>query len=176
MMKIYPRDSLILFEKAVSFLVDHVRKFCRNEKPVILHSVRVGVRLIERHEDETTVIAGFLHDLIEDTDCKIEEIEKEFDKEVAELVQVLTFDRTITDYKERWNKEIPKIIKAGRQAMIIKVADSMDNLPYYVLISDEKIKEEVLWKHNLIIDSFEKYLGWEKIFQEYKKLVEDVSR
>lgn len=175
-MKIYPRDNLILFEKAIGFLVDRVRNFCRNEKPAILHSIRVGVRLIEQHEDETTVIAGFLHDLIEDTDCTIEYIEKEFGKEVADLVQVLTFDQTITDYKERWNKEIPKIIKAGRQAMIIKVADSLDNLPYYILVLDDKKREEVLWKHNLIVSSFEKYLGQEKIFEKYKKLVQGVSR
>lgn len=157
-------------------MVDRVRDFCRNEKPVILHSIRVGVRLLDNHEDQTIVIAGFLHDLIEDTNCRIEEIQKEFGKDVADLVQVLTFDWTITDYKKRWNKEVPKIIKAGRKAMIIKIADSMDNLPYYILVSDDKKKEEVLWKHNLIVNSFEKYLGQEKIFQEYKKAVQQITK
>lgn len=174
--KIYTKEQLDQFEKAIDFLVNQVQNFCRNEKPVILHSIRVGVRLLDNREDQTIIIVGFLHDLIEDTNCRIEEIQDRFGKEAADLVQVLTFDRTITDYKERWNKEVPKIIKAGRKAMIIKVADSMDNLPYYILIPDDKKREEVLWKHNLIVNSFEKYLGQEKIFQEYKKAVQQITK
>lgn len=53
--KIYTKEQLDQFEKAIDFLVDQVQNFCRNEKPVILHSIRVGVRLIEQHEDETTI-------------------------------------------------------------------------------------------------------------------------
>ncbi len=86
------------------------------------------------------MIAGFLHDLIEDTDCRIEEIKNEFGEKVATLVEACTFDRDVKNYKERWRNLISSIKKAGRDALVIKLIDQMENLPYYILISDEEKK------------------------------------
>ena len=91
-------------------------------------------------------MAGFLHDLLEDTDCELSEIEKEFGERMAKLVSACTFDENIEDYQERWRKLVSNIKRVGRAAMIIKLADQMDNLPYYALISDDGMKGEVMWK------------------------------
>jgi len=58
------------FETAIVFLIQKIKEHCYNEKPLILHSIRVGLRLVELNEAKDVVIAGFLHDLLEDTDCK----------------------------------------------------------------------------------------------------------
>jgi len=65
-------------ERAIIFMIQKIQERCYNEKPLILHSIKVGLRLLEQNKEKEVVIAGFLHDLIEDTDCKIKEIKEEF--------------------------------------------------------------------------------------------------
>jgi len=97
------------FETAIVFLIQKIKEHCYNEKPLILHSIKVGLKLMKQRESKEVIIAGFLHDLIEDTDCKIEEIKEEFGEKVATLVEACTFDRNIKIYKERWSKLISNI-------------------------------------------------------------------
>ncbi len=78
------------------------------------------------------VIAGVLHDFIEDTDCTAGQIEQEFGKRVADLVLALT-QEGIEDYKERWNVLLDKIKKIGQDAMIIKVVDMLCMKIYLML-------------------------------------------
>jgi len=158
-------------ERAIIFMIQKIQERCYNEKPLILHSIRVGLKLMELKETKEVVIAGFLHDLIEDTDCKIEEIKDEFGERVATLVEACTFDRNIEDYKERWCHLISNIKRIGRDALIIKLIDQMENLPYYMLISDEEKKEEVMWKHKFFIEECGRDLQKLVIFKEYERMV-----
>lgn len=167
----YPPHIQKRIEQAIIFLIRKIEECCYNEKPLILHSIRVGLKLMELKEEKEVVIAGFLHDLLEDTDCQLAEIEEKFGKKVANLVSTCTFDEDIKDYKARWRKLISNIKKAGRDTLVIKLIDQMDNLPYYILISDEQKKREVMWKHKFFIDSLKGELKQFKIFQDYKKLV-----
>jgi GTP pyrophosphokinase len=57
---------------------------------------------MEQNEMKEIVIAGLLHDLLEDTDCKLEEIKGEFGERMVTLVAACTFDRKIKDYKKPW--------------------------------------------------------------------------
>lgn len=61
-------------ERAMEFLVHSFESSGDNPKPVILHSTRVGMDLYDRGYEQHVVIAGFLHDLLEDTDATAEEI------------------------------------------------------------------------------------------------------
>lgn len=160
-------------ERALAFMIQKIHEKCYNEKPLILHSIKVGMRLMELKESKEVVIAGFLHDLIEDTDCKIEEIKEQFGERVATLVTACTFDRNIKDYKERWRNLISNIKRVGRDALIIKLADQMENLPYYMLISDDEKKKEVMWKHRFFIDKCRCDLQELAVFREYEKMVSD---
>jgi len=161
------------FETAIVFLIQKIKEHCYNEKPLILHSIRVGLKLMEQKEAKEVVIAGFLHDLIEDTDCKIEEIKEEFGEKVAMIVAACTFDRNIKDYKERWQKLITNLKQAGRDALVIKLADQMENLPYYMLISDKEKKQGVMWKHKFFIDECRNDLQKLPMFKNYEKMVEN---
>jgi len=105
------------------------------------------------------------------TASKIEEIENEFGEKVAMFVTACTFDRNIKDYKKRWQKLITNLKQAGRDALIIKLADQIENLPYYMLISDEEKKNEVLWKHKFFIDECRDDLRGLLIFKNYEKMV-----
>lgn len=159
-------------ERAVVFMIEKIQERCYNEKPLLLHSIRVGLKSMELKEAKEVVIAGFLHDLIEDTDCKIEEVKDAFGEQIATLVTVCTFDRNIKDYKKRWHNLIANIKRVGRDALVIKLIDQMENLPYYMLISDEEKKKEVMWKHKFFIEECKNNLKELAVFKNYEKVVE----
>ena len=159
-------------ERAIVFMIQKIQERCYNEKPLILHSIRVGLNLMEQKETKEVAIAGFLHDLLEDTDCKIEEIKNEFGEKVAMLVMACTFDRDIKDYKERWQKLITNLKRVGRDALVIKLTDQIENLPYYMLISDKEKKKEVMWKHKFFIDGCRSDLQKLPMFKDYEKTVD----
>lgn len=162
-------------EEAIIFMVEKIKKSCKNDKPLILHSLRIGMMLMEMEEKKEVVLAGFLHDLLEDTNCQVKEIEKRFGKKVARLVSACTMDYKIKDYKERWGKLSAKIKKVGWPAKIIKLADQIDNWPYYILISGASKKREVIWKHRFFISRFKKKLAHLEIFQNYQKQVNQIK-
>ena len=67
-----------------------------NGEPYIQHSLHTAYLLAQMRTDLTTIIAGILHDVPEDTDTKLEEIEKNFGSEVAGLVHGITKLRKIS--------------------------------------------------------------------------------
>ncbi len=168
---IYSPEAQKEIECAVVFMVQKIQEKCYNEKPLILHGIKVGIRLMELKESKEILIAGFLHDLLEDTDCKIEEIKEQFGERVAVLVTAFTFDRSIKDYKERWHNLISNIKRVGRDALIIKLVDQIKNLPYYMLISDDEKKKEVMWKYKFFIEECRDELNNLPIFKQYEKTV-----
>lgn len=168
-MQIKPSQKDIEIEKAITMVVSCVNKKNHNPKPLILHSLRVGIKLFELNQPKKVIIAGMLHDLVEDTDCKIDDVKKEFGTKVANLVLALT-QENIVDQKERWNVLINKIKKAGRGAMLIKIVDNNDNLVYcFPLFKGKKMKEETLWKYCFTIESLKPFFVSTKIFKEYCK-------
>ena len=104
-------------------------------------------------------------------ECRVEEIKDIFGERVATLVTACTFDRNIKDYKERWRNLISNIKRAGRDALIIKLADQIENLPYYMLISDDQKEKEVMWKHNYFIDACRDDLQTMSMFKKYERMV-----
>lgn len=174
-MDIIPPKEQVEMEKAIKFLIHHISCHCRNKKPLIMHSLRVGFEAEKLGLSQEAVLAAFLHDLVEDTDCKLSEIKKEFGKGVADLVWALT-QYKIKDYKLRWQKLLAKIKKAGKTAMILKVLDSSANLPYFPLIQDREILEQTFWKINFIIKNLKPYIGQTAIFKNYEKAFQRIVK
>lgn len=87
----------------------------------ILHSTRVAKRLYEEGQQMDVVIAGFLHDAVEDSDLTYSQITDAFPR-VAVLVLKVTrgSDETYADYINRVSKDL--------DATEIKLADLQDNL------------------------------------------------
>jgi len=82
------------------------------------HPVAVA-RLLNDHEfPEVVVAAALLHDVIEDTDTELPEIEAEFGPEVAELVAEMTEDETIAAYRERKAEHRGRVVGNGSVAAI----------------------------------------------------------
>ncbi|MCA9391646.1 HD domain-containing protein, partial [candidate division WWE3 bacterium] len=142
-----------------------------NPKPVILHSVRVGAYLYNRGYSTNIVVVGFLHDVVEDSGATLDEVEITFGEEVAQLVAANSFDSTITDKVKRYQDTYERLVTTGRDALIVKAADILDNLPYYRIAEngDEYGETKIATFLDIakpVIDSEIAYKDLDKRFQE----------
>ena len=107
-----------------------VRKF--KEIPFILHPLEVAQILSSMTDDQEIIAAGILHDIVEDTDGTLEEIEKRFGKRVAFLVASATEDaandQEIT-YKQRKERAILMLQNADDMGVkMLWLADKLANI------------------------------------------------
>jgi (p)ppGpp synthase/HD superfamily hydrolase len=94
----------------------------------IHHPVAVAELLAEHGYDEQTVAAALLHDVVEDSETSVEEIDAHFGRPVAELVAALTDDESIEPYKRRKDEHRRRVEEAGGDALAIYAADKLSNV------------------------------------------------
>ena len=70
--------------------VRHAGQVRRNGDPYVTHCVEVAKILAELQLDSVTVASGLIHDVVEDTTASIEDVEREFGREIAQIVDGLT--------------------------------------------------------------------------------------
>lgn len=110
----------------------HANQKRKSGEPYIQHSLHTAFVLTQIKSDLPTVIAGLLHDIPEDTEYTLEDIEKNFGKEVAELVEGITKLSKIK-YRgiERYSESLRKMFLAmakDLRVILIKFADRLHNL------------------------------------------------
>ncbi|HLU39692.1 MAG TPA: HD domain-containing protein [Planctomycetota bacterium] len=107
----------------------HANQRRRDGSPYIAHPIRVAesLRSIGRIVDHEVVMAAYMHDLIEDTDCEYDDLRKRFGKRVADLVAVLSGDMRLPK-PERRAEVIERARTAPPEAQAIRLADRLDNL------------------------------------------------
>lgn len=168
----YPENDKQV-EEAIKFLVFAIQESGKNPKPVILHSVRVGLHLYNLGYDKNIVSAAILHDVIEDTDVKIEEVESRFGAEIAKLVEANSFDESIKDKTERYKENFERCRKAGKDALIVKAADFFDNTDYYHLASTKELAKWLLGKLDYFIENSKDTIKDEVL---HKELIDKYKR
>ena len=125
----HPKDELEPIERAWKIAKEkHEGQFRASGEPYISHPLGVAQILADLGSDRQVVMAGLLHDTVEDTDYSLEECRKEFG-ETASLVEGVTKLSLIT--KELSNAEtIKKLILAMQQDVrvgVVKLADRLYN-------------------------------------------------
>lgn len=116
--------------------------------PYIFHPYH----LAEQMPDEITACTALLHDVLEDTDVTIEELEKEFPKEVTEALRLLTHNIKM-DYFE-----YVRAIRQNPVARTVKMADLMHNSDQSRLTGCDIPEEKIAW--------------WKKKYEKAKKILE----
>ena len=154
-------------EKAIIFLVKAISDSGKNPKPVILHSIMVGLSLVKLDYPFYIVQAGFLHDVVEDSEVGIDEIKRNFGDEVASLVAACTYDDSIEDKVKRYQDAIYRAKEMGKNALIVMAADLIQNEPYY----PKDNFDEYPWdKMKFFIQQAESVLKDEPIWEELKNI------
>lgn len=98
------------------------------ETPFISHPLSVAIILSRVTDDEDIIIAGMLHDIVEDTKTTLKDIEKLFGKRVSLLVKECTEEDRSLSWHERKKAVLAKINKISKDGALVKSADILHNL------------------------------------------------
>lgn len=88
-------------DKALHYAAKCLSESGHNEKPVLLHSFKISMTLYELGYSEAVIIAGILHDIIEDTGVQYDEILEIFGEKIANIVDAVSFNPRIEDKLEQ---------------------------------------------------------------------------
>ncbi len=149
----HPTANLSIIEKAYVFSAKvHEGQMRLSGEPYLSHPLEVAGFLANMKLDTTTIAAGLLHDVLEDTRTTPEEIEELFGKEIANIVSGVTKISKISfvNGEERQAENIKKMIVAMAQdirVIMVKLADRVHNmrtLGYHSQEKQQKIAQETL--------------------------------
>ncbi len=142
----FPEADIELVRKAFAFAEKaHGEQKRSSGDPYIIHPTEVAQVLAEMRLDISSIIAGFLHDTVEDTPAKLEDIEREFGKDVAVLVDGVTklnkmsFRTTEEKQAENFRKMVIAMSKDIR-VIIVKLADRLSNMRTLQFLAPHKQK------------------------------------
>ncbi len=159
--KYHPSDDITLIKKAYDVAYEaHKEQKRKSGEPYIIHPLHVAIVLADLEMDKETIVAGLLHDVVEDTIMTEEEIAREFSAEVAQLVDGVTkleniplssgegseSDARLEMQAENLRKMFLAMAKDIRVIMI-KLADRLHNmrtLRYQKPESQQRIAKETI--------------------------------
>ncbi|MCR2050126.1 bifunctional (p)ppGpp synthetase/guanosine-3',5'-bis(diphosphate) 3'-pyrophosphohydrolase [Acetatifactor muris] len=158
--KYHPSDDISMIEKAYKTAEKaHKDQFRKSGEPYIIHPLNVAIVLADLELDKETIVAGILHDVVEDTIMTEEDLKKEFGDDVALLVDGVTKlekiplstgtdqpDEKLEMQAENLRKMFLAMAKDIR-VILIKLADRLHNmrtLQYKKPESRQRIAKETL--------------------------------
>ncbi|MBC98727.1 MAG: GTP pyrophosphokinase [Halobacteriovoraceae bacterium] len=143
----YPEADFDLMRKAFALAEEsHKGQMRSSGEEYIIHPINVAMTLAKLRMDADSIMAGFLHDVVEDCDVLPTDIEKEINPSVAMIVVGLTkiskinFRSKEEGQAENFRKMIVAMAKDIR-VVIVKLADRMHNMRTLQYVSDAKQKK-----------------------------------
>jgi (p)ppGpp synthase/HD superfamily hydrolase len=115
-------------DEALAFVEDAYRTRLRRAGRTVEHPVAVAGMLADDAQPPRVVVAGILHDVLEDTGATAAELETRFGGDVARLVGAVTQDSSIRKYRERKAALRQQIVDAGAEAAAVSLADKAAKL------------------------------------------------
>ncbi|MBF8982124.1 bifunctional (p)ppGpp synthetase/guanosine-3',5'-bis(diphosphate) 3'-pyrophosphohydrolase [Lutibacter sp. B2] len=143
-----PHSDRSLIIKAYNFAEAAHEGQCRKSgEKYFIHPIEVAKILTQLDMDDATIVAGLLHDVIEDTKYTYEQIKNEFSEEIALLVEGVTKLSSFTyeTKEERQAESLRKMFLAMAKdirVIIIKLADRLHNMRTLKYMEESKKKEK----------------------------------
>ena len=147
--KYHPSDDISMVEKAYEIAYNaHKEQKRKSGEPYIIHPLCVAIILADLELDKETIVAGILHDVVEDTVMTDKELAEVFGDEVALLVDGVTKLTQIswsTDKVEIQAENLRKMFLAMAKdirVILIKLADRLHNMRTLQYMTPAKQKEK----------------------------------
>ena len=147
--KYHPSADISMIEKAYQVGKEaHKNQFRKSGEPYIIHPLWVAIILADLEMDKETIVAGMLHDVVEDTSMTLEDITREFGEEVALLVDGVTKLGQLNysqDKLEAQAENLRKMFLAMAKdirVIIVKLADRLHNMRTMEFMTPAKQKEK----------------------------------
>ncbi len=131
----HPSTDTTMIEKAYQIADEaHKEQKRKSGEPYIIHPLCVGIILAELEMDKETIVAGILHDVVEDTVMTTEQLAEEFSPEIALLVDGVTkltklnFSQDKIELQAENLRKMFLAMAKDIRVIIIKLADRLHNL------------------------------------------------
>ena len=147
--KYHPSTDISLIEKAYKTAdTAHKGQVRKSGEAYIIHPLCVAIILAELELDKETIVAGLLHDVVEDTVMTVEEIASEFSEEIALLVDGVTklgqlsYDADKVEVQAENLRKMFLAMAKDIRVILIKLADRLHNMRTLKYMKPEKQKEK----------------------------------
>lgn len=172
-MKEMTQEETNKVEKAIDFLVANIAKSGQNPKPVVFHSLEVAFYLLDQGYKTELVIAAILHDILEDTEVKEDELSKIVGKNITSIIKSVSYNEEIKDWAGRYRDVFRRTIEQGRGASILKCADIYQNSFYIKLVEDLEFQNKLVEKIGYFLKYSKGVIGneapWRDLEKQYEK-------
>ena len=133
--KYHPSDDISIIEKAYKVAYEaHKNQLRKSGEPYIVHPLCVAIILADLQLDKESIVAGLLHDVVEDTIMTDEDIEREFGKDVAMIVDGVTklekikYNNDKLEYQADNLRRMFIAMAKDIRVIMVKLADRLHNM------------------------------------------------
>jgi len=171
--KFYNKNTI---EKAYSFALNAHKNQKRDAgEPFIIHPIAVADILTDLKLDSATITTGLLHDTIEDTKATYKTVEKEFGKEVADLVDGVTKisqleGKIISNSKSENFRKLIIASSSDLRVLLIKLADRLHNMRTLKYLKDKNRRKRIARETLEIYAPLAARIGMHSIREELEDL------
>ena len=148
-LKYHPSTDISMIEKAYKVASEaHEGQKRKSGEPYIIHPLCVAIILAELELDKETIVAGILHDVVEDTTATLEDLSREFNDEVALLVDGVTKLGQLSYSHDKMDLQAENLRKMflamakDIRVILIKLADRLHNMRTLQYMRPEKQQEK----------------------------------
>ncbi|HBU06711.1 MAG TPA: hypothetical protein DEB09_01360 [Candidatus Magasanikbacteria bacterium] len=162
----YTTEQYFKIQEAIKFLYKSFENVNDDSKPELVHSLHTGFRLMDYGYEVDLVIAGFLHDVVEEGG-DLQKIKDLFGEKVFEIVGASSKNASLGDWPEQYVELISRAATSGEDTLIVKAVDILDNFYYMFDTDDEVGKKKVIF----LAEQLFKYTNSEdKVFGDLRKI------
>jgi (p)ppGpp synthase/HD superfamily hydrolase len=157
--------------------------------PYIVHPINVGRILIEAGCAEPVIMAGFLHDTVEDSAFSLDDLRCEFGEYVADLVSAVSESDKSESWEKRKREMLTSLDSSSEDVLVLALADKLDNIRSTkeglrregdrVWERFRRPKDDQAWYHRTLAALFDRRINIKpgrELLIEYEALVKEVFK